>query len=685
MKIASLGSALLAAGFFIACTSGDQGNKLPDGVGINVSYMDTTVKPSDDFFKFVNGGWIAKQEIPADLGAYGSFHELRENTQQVLLELLRKAGESEKYKEGSDQKKAVDFYSIGMDSLLAERAGASVLKPKLDKIEAINSKKDIQDYHEQDIMEGGNSFFNLYIDANLKDSERVAAYVVSAGIGLPERDYYLEQDAKSKETREQYVAHTAKLFVLAGATEQDARKQAETVLKLETMLAEGMLDKVDSRDPYKIYNPKSIADLGKLAPSVDWNDYFSSLSMKVDTVIVEAPTFLQAYERIVSKTKLEDIKVYLKAALLRTSAPYLSYAFVQESFDFNQRYLSGVTEMRPRWKRVLSTTDGLIGEAIGQLYVDENFPPDAKKKALEMVENIKLAFADRIKQLDWMSDSTKEMALKKLGTFTVKIGYPEEWIDYSSLEVDKDPEEASYYQNVVNAQLFESKRQLAKLGKPVDRKEWHMRPQTVNAYYNPPLNEIVFPAAILQPPFYDYRADEAVNYGGIGAVIGHEISHGFDDQGAKYDAEGNLRNWFTEKDLSRFKEKGKGLADQFDRYEPLPDVFVQGAFTLGENIGDLGGVTVAYEGLQRFYREHGKPGPIDGFTPEQRFFISWATVWRVKYRDETLRKQVKTDPHSPGMYRANGPLTNFTPFYEAFNVMEGDKMFRPESERVKIW
>lgn len=685
MKIASLGTALLAAVLFISCSSRNQETELPDGVGINVSYMDTTIKPSDDFFKFVNGGWIAKNEIPADLGAYGSFHELRENTQQVLLEILRKAGESDKYKEGSDQKKAADFYSVGMDSLLAERAGVSVLKPKLDKIEAIRNKKDIQEYLEQDFMEGGNTFFNLYIDANLKDSERVAAYVTSGGIGLPERDYYLEKDAKSKETREKYAEHLENLFVLAGTDPQDANQQAETVLKLETRLAESMLTKEDSRDPYKIYNPKSIADLNQLAPSVDWNDYFNSLSMNVDTVIVEAPSFLQAYDKIVGDTKLDDIKAYLKVALLRNSAPFLNHAFVQESFNFNQSYLSGVTKMRPRWKRVLATTDNLMGEAIGQLYVDENFPPDAKKKALEMVENIKLAFADRIKQLEWMSDSTKEMALKKLGTFTVKIGYPEEWIDYSSLEVDKDPEKASYYRNVIKAQVFESKRQIAKLGKPVDRKEWHMRPQTVNAYYNPPLNEIVFPAAILQPPFYDYRADEAVNYGGIGAVIGHEISHGFDDQGAKYDAEGNLKNWFTEKDLSRFKEKGKGLADQFNKYEPLPGVFVQGEFTLGENIGDLGGLTAAFEGLQRFYRENGKPGLIDGFTPEQRFFISWGTVWRVKYRDETLRKQVKTDPHSPGMYRANGPLTNFTPFYEAFSVREGDKMFRPDAERVKIW
>lgn len=685
MKIASLSAALLAAGLLVSCSSRNQESKLPEGVGINLSYMDTTVRPSDDFFKFVNGGWIAKNEIPPDLGAYGSFHELRENTQEVLLEILRQAGESDKYKEGSDQRKAADFYSVGMDSLLAEKAGVAVLTSKLDKIESIRNNKDIQEYLEQDIMEGGESFFGLYIDADLKNSDRVAAYVTTGGIGLPERDYYLKDDEKSKETRQKYVEHLKNLFVLAGTDAEVAGKQAATVLKIETRLAQGMLSKEDSRDPYKIYNPRSIADLGKIAPSVNWEDYFSSLSMDVDSVIVEAPSFLQAYDKILSDTKLEDVKLYLKAALLRDAAPYLNHDFVKESYNFNQAYLSGVKEMRPRWKRVLSTTDYLIGEAIGQLYVDENFPPEAKQKAMEMVENIKLAFADRIKQLDWMSDSTKERALKKLGTFTVKIGYPEEWIDYSSLEVSKDPEESSFYQNVVNAEIFQSRRQIAKLGKPVDRKEWHMRPQTVNAYYNPPLNEIVFPAAILQPPFYDYRADEAVNYGGIGAVIGHEISHGFDDQGAKYDADGNLKNWFTEKDLSSFKERGKSLAKQFDEYEPLPDVFVQGEFTLGENIGDLGGVTVAYEGLQRFYREHGKPGLIDGFTPEQRFFISWATVWRVKYRDETLMKQVKTDPHAPGMYRANGPLTNFTPFYEAFNVTEGDKMFRPESERVKIW
>lgn len=685
MKIATFSSGLIAAAVLFSCSDANREDGLPDGVGINLSYMDTTTKPSDDFFQFVNGGWIAKNEIPGDLGAYGSFTELREENQKVLLEILTKAAENEQYKEGSDQRKAADFYSVGMDSLLAEKVGVAAIQSYLDQIENLQNKKDIQEYLEEDIMRGGNAFFNLAIFPDLKKSDRVTAYIAAGGIGLPERDYYLKTDEKSKETRERYVAHLSNLFELAGAPPSDAPDMADVVLKIETRLAAKMLSKEDSRDPYKSYFPKSISELQQLAPALDWNDYLSSLDIKLDTLIVMEPPFMQEVDKILNDTQISDIKTYLRAGLLRTAAPYLSHAFVQESFDFNQKYMSGVEQMRPRWKRVLSSTNDLIGEAIGQLYVDETFPPEAKEKAMDMVENIKLAFADRIKQLDWMSDSTKEMALKKLAAFRVKIGYPEKWIDYASLDVSKDPEEASYFGNIVNANIFGAKREIAKLGKPVDREEWAMTPQTVNAYYNPVLNEIVFPAAILQPPFYDYRADEAVNYGGIGAVIGHEISHGFDDQGAKFDAEGNLKNWFTEKDLSSFEERSKNLAKQFDEYEVLPDVFVQGEFTLGENIGDLGGITAAYEGLQRFYREEGRPDLIDGFTPEQRFFISWATIWRIKYRDETLRQQVLTDPHSPGMFRANGPLSNFTPFYEAFNVTEADKMFRPDEERVKIW
>ena len=676
---------VLAVGLVISCNSNKPETKLPEGVGINVSYMDTTTKPSDDFFQFVNGGWAAKNDIPADLGTWGSFAELREMSQKTVLNILNKAGESDQYKEGSDQRKAADFYSIGMDSLLAERAGVSVLKPYMEKIESIRNRKDLQDYMEYDILNGGSAFFNIGVDSDLKNSKQVAAYIVPNGLGLPDRDYYLKADEKSKETREKYAEHLANLFVLAGISEDIAAKHAQLVIKMETRLAKAMLTKEEKRDPHKTYHHKSIAALKNLSPSVDWTDFLKAFDIKEDTVIIQDPSFFQEYDRLVNDSKIDDIKIFLKAGILRYAAPYMNHAFVQESFNFKQKYLTGVEKLRPRWIRVLATTDNLVGEAIGKLYVDETFPPEAKKKASEMVENIKLAFADRIKQVDWMSDSTKDMALKKLATFKVKIGYPEKWIDYSELEVNKDPETSSYFQNILNANAFETRRQVSKLGKPVDRQEWQMTPQTVNAYYNPVWNEIVFPAAILQPPFYDYRADEAVNYGGIGAVIGHEISHGFDDEGSQFDAEGNLKNWFTEKDLSSFRARGESLATQFDKYEPLPGVFVQGKFTLGENIGDLGGITAAYEGLQRYYREHGKPEPIDGFTPEQRFFISWGTIWRIKYRDEALRTQVLSNPHSPGMYRANGPLTNFQPFYDAFNVSEGDKMYRPENERVKIW
>jgi putative endopeptidase len=513
----------------------------------------------------------------------------------------------------------------------------------------------------------------------------MAAYLDAGGIGLPERDYYLKKDEKSKVTREKYKGYLSTLFMLAGEASEKASKDAEIVLALETQLASSMLSKEDRRNPTLQYNPKSLPELSKLVPSVNWATYFSALNIKEDTIIATEPAFLKEYEKVVNKYSLDDIKTYLKAVLLRSSAPFLNHDFVQASFDFDSKYMSGTDKMRPRWKRVLDVTDAFLGEPIGRLYVDDNFPPEAKQKALEMVENIKLAFAERIKGLDWMSDSTKQMALAKLATFKVKIGYPDKWRDYSTLVIEKSPEKASYFVNAQNASRFEVQRQINKLGKPVDNTDWQMTPQTVNAYYHPLYNEIVFPAGILQPPLYNYLADEAVNYGGIGAVIGHEISHGFDDQGSQFDGEGNLKNWWSESDLTKFKEKGKSYVEQFNKYEPLPGVFVQGQFTLGENIGDLGGLTVAYDGLQRYLKNNKRPDLIDGLTPEQRFFYSWGTIWRIKSRDETLRKQVLTDPHAPGMYRANAPLTNFEPFYKAFDVKEGDKMFRPDSARVKIW
>lgn len=678
---------IFGIGVLLGACSGKKETTRQEGVGISLSNLDTLVRPGDDFFRYANGGWIAKSSIPADMGSWGSFAELRESNQKILLEILKKTASSDKYPEGSDQRKAADFYSVGMDSLLAEKAGVGVLKPYRQKIEAIKNKNQIQSYLLEDLLTGSNAFFGIFMLSDLQNSEKIVPYISSGGLGLPERDYYLKTDPKSKEIRGKYVEHMMRLFILAGIPKAEAAKQAELVLRLETQLAKSMLTKEASRDPYNLYHPKAVAELYKLTPSIDWTHYFEALAIDVDTVIVTEPAYMAEYEKIVSTYKIEEVKVYLTSTLLRKAAPLLNNAFVQESFNFNRKYLAGVEQLRPRWKRVLDMTNGILGEAIGQLYVEETFPPEAKRKAMEMVDNIKLAFADHIKQVDWMSDSTKQLALEKLSTFTVKIGYPEKWKDYVGLQVSKDPETSSYFQNVMDANSFESRREFAKLGKPVDKTEWQMTPQTINAYYNPLFNEIVFPAGILQPPFYDYRADEAVNYGGIGAVIGHEISHGFDDQGAKFDLHGNLKNWFMQQDYVNFQGKGKALVAQYDAYQPLPGVFVQGQFTLGENIGDLGGVSVAYEGLQRYLRENPEkhPGIINGFTPEQRFFLSWATIWRVKYRDETLRTQVLTDPHSPGMYRANGPLSNFAPFYEAYGVKQGDKMFREEAARVKIW
>lgn len=669
----------------VSCTTVKNEEQLA-GVGLNLENIDSTIRPQDDFFLYVNGGWINKTEIPADQGRWGSVNELREFNNDAVLKVLKKAAENTAlYPDGTDQRKAADFYSIGMDSLLAEKAGTGPLKQYLDEISRINSKNDIQHYLASNMLTGGGAFFGISVIPDLKNSKRMAAYLDAGGIGLPERDYYLKTDEKSKETREKYKAYLSTLFTLGGESEGKALKDAETILALETQLASSMLSKEDRRNPTLQYNPKSLPELSKLVPSVNWSTYFTALNIKEDTIIVSEPAFLKEYEKVVNTFALEDIKTYFKAVLLRSAAPFLNHDFVQASFDFNTKYMSGTDQMRPRWKRVMEVTDAFLGEPIGRLYVDENFPPEAKQKALEMVENIKLALAERIKHLDWMSDSTKQMALAKLATFKVKIGYPDKWRDYSSLVIEKSPEKASYFVNAQNASRFEVQRQINKLGKPVDNTDWEMTPQTVNAYYHPLYNEIVFPAGILQPPFYNYRADEAVNYGAIGSVIGHEISHGFDDQGSQFDGEGNLKNWWSESDLAKFKEKGKSYVEQFNKYEPLPGVFVQGQFTLGENIGDLGGLAVAYDGLQRYLQNNKRPDLIDGLTPEQRFFYSWGTIWRIKNRDETLRKQVLTDPHAPGMYRANAPLTNFEPFYKAFDVKEGDKMFRPEAERVKIW
>lgn len=654
---------------------------------IVLNNMDTTVNPADDFFHFVNGNWVKKTEIPGDQGRWGSFNELREYSNDVVMDVLTKAAESGKYKEGSDQKKASDFFSIGMDSLLAENAGTKPVQKYLDMIKDIQNMEDLQAFMSLQQTYGGGAFFNFNIFQDLKKSDVITTYLSQGGLGLPDRDYYTKTDSKSKETREKYQAFVAKMFELVGGEDAEtAARDAETIMNIETQLAEASMTNVEQRNIPALYNKKSISEISELAPSFDWNKYLTDMGANgIDTIIVTQPKFIQEFENVVTNAPMADWKKYLEWTVINGTANFLNHEVVQTNFDFYGKELRGTTEMRPRWKRVLGTTNRFMGEAIGKLYVDETFPPEAKEKALEMVGYLKKAYEKRINALDWMTDSTKKQAIAKLNSYTVKIGYPDKWKDYSKLEVKSGGEEASYMDNVMLASKFSFEQQLDKLGKPVDKTEWGMNPQTVNAYYNPLNNEIVFPAAILQPPFYNYKADAAVNFGGIGAVIGHEISHGFDDQGARFDPEGNMKNWWSDEDLENFKARNGKLIAQFEAFEPLDSVHVNGKLTLGENIGDLGGVNAAYDALEMYLEDHGRPENIDGYTPEQRFFISWATVWRTKYRDEALRTQVNTDPHSPAMYRANGPLQNLSTFYQAFNVKPGDGMYRPDSVRVKIW
>lgn len=650
---------------------------------INTEFMDTSVKPSEDFFRYVNGNWIDKTQIPGDQGRWGSFNELREYNNEVVLEVLNKAKESGKHQEGSDAMKAAAFYQIGMDSARADKMGYEPIKPYLAKVAEITDKATLQAYLEWQETYGGGVFFGFGVSPDLKNSSLNVAYLGAGGLGLPERDYYFKEDEKSAETRKKYVEYVGSMLEMIG--EENAQDKAQKIMELETELAAATLTKEARRNIDTLYNKMSTDELSQLAASIDWKKYFEGIGANnVDEVIVTQPLFIETYEKVVNTYDMDIIRAYLKWHMANDAATYLSNDFEVAKFNFYSKYLRGVEEQSPRWKRVLRTTNGFLGEAIGQLYVAETFPPEAKKKAQAMVDNIKVAFGERIQNLEWMSDETKEKALKKLSTFTVKIGYPDKWKDYGNMQV-ANGEDASYFANVMAGSKFNYEESLKDLGQPVDKTKWGMSPQTVNAYYNPLFNEIVFPAGILQPPFYNYKADEAVNYGGIGAVIGHEISHGFDDQGSRFDSEGNLKNWWTEDDLTSFKGRTQKLIDQYDAFEPLEGVHVNGQFTLGENIGDLGGINAAYDGLQLFLEKNGRPAEIDGMTPEQRFFVSWATIWRTKYKDEFIRTQVQTDPHSPAMYRGNGPLSNLETFYQAFDVKPGDGMHRPDSLRVKIW
>ena len=671
---------------FYSCKAKQEAVKQSTSTGINLNFMDKSTNPADNFNRYVNGTWLDKTEIPADRTRWGSFDELRKNTDDDVMIILKEAIKDKTIDPKSDQAKAISLYKTVLDTVTRNKQGIEPLKPYLAKINSVQTADQLVALLAEMEPEMGLGFFGSYIGADAKNSNKNVIYVGTGSLGLPDRDYYVSDAPDNKEKREKYVAHVTRMLQFIGDSEASASDNAKKILALETKMSTATFDRVERRDRRKTYNPMSFSDVQKLVPSVKWDAYFLSVGMgKVDSLVVSQPKYLQTIETILKDNQVEDWKAYMRWTVLRGSAGILSTTIENANFDFYGKTLTGAVKQRPAEERALATVNGRLGEALGKLYVAKKFPPEAKEKAQAMIANVMQAFDNRINNLPWMTKATKENAKIKLNKFRVKIGYPDKWKDYSALEVKSPEQGGTYFDNSRMYAKWSHKKNIEKLGKPVDKEEWGMSPQTVNAYFSPTNNEIVFPAAILQPPFYDYKADEAVNYGGIGAVIGHEISHGFDDSGSRYNADGNLVNWWSEDDLKQFTGLGSALADQYSALEPLPGIFVDGKFTLGENIGDLGGVNAAYDGLQIYLKANGNPGLIDGFTPEQRFFISWATIWRSKMRDEAIKNQVKTDPHSPGMYRAYVPLQNVEAFYNAFNIQPNNGMYVVPEKRVKIW
>ena len=652
---------------------------------IDPKNMDTSVKPQDDFFLYANGVWIKRTEIPPEYTRWGSFNELIEHNNDALHDIAEKARNTKvDPRMAPETEKVGNFYASGMDEKTIESLRTKPLDAEFKAIEAINDRasllKEIAHLHSMGI----DVLFGFGSQPDSKDSTRELAQAAQGGLGLPDRDYYTKSDEVSKKLRDQYVAHVAKMLALLGDPAPKASEKARKILALETKLAEASRTRVQLRDPIKNYNKMPVKQLQELTPDWNWNDYFTALDLLApQDVNVHQPEFFKAADQVFKDAAMDDWKAYLRWHLINATAPDLSKDFVDENFNFRERILRGAQQIKPRWKRVITSEDESIGEALGKLYVAFNFPPEAKARALELVNNLKEALADRIKTLEWMDQPTKEQALKKLAAMQVKIGYPNKWLDYSLLQIDRGP----YVLNEMRASQFETNRELNKIGKPVDRTEWGMTPPTVNAYYNPNRNEIVFPAGILQPPFFYANADDAVNYGGIGAVIGHEMTHGFDDQGRQFDADGNLRDWWSKESAAEYDKRRKAVVAQYNEYEPLPGLHVNGELTQGENIADIGGVKLAYAALQKALDKHPEERnkKIDGFTPEQRFFLSFAAIWRSKIRDEEQKLRLNTDPHSPAQYRVNGPLSDLQEFAKAFNVPDGAPMVRPADKRVNIW
>ncbi len=646
--------------------------------GIDTAYTDKDVRPQDDLYRHVNGKWLAEAKIPPDRSIDGAFIKLRDQSEADIRAIIEATAKAENAA-GSEAAKVGDLYASFMDEDRVEKLGMDPIQDELAEIDAVADKAGLVALLAKLEKTGVGGTFRLFVSTDAKQSDKYIVYLSQGGIGLPDESYY--RDEKFQPIRDAYKAHLKSMFELAKI--EDPGKAADETFALETTLARGHWDRVKSRDSTLTYNKKTLDDLAKLAPGFDFPAFFKNAGANgIEEVVVRQPSYLTAMAEAIDSVPLPQWKNWLKWHVLRSRSPLLSKAFAEESFKFFGKTLTGAPEQRPRWKRGVSATEEALGEALGKLYVAKHFPPAAKEKMQKLVANLIEAYRQDIETLDWMGPETKTKALDKLSKFAPKIGYPDKWRDYSALEIKRD----DLVGNMRRAAEFEVDRELKKLGKPVDKTEWGMTPQTVNAYYNPGFNEIVFPAAILQPPFFDLEADDAVNYGGIGAVIGHEIGHGFDDQGSKYDGDGNLKDWWTEADRKEFDKRAKMLIAQYDEFHPsqLPDLHVNGALTIGENIGDLGGLTIAHKAY--VISLGGKESPkLDGLTGPQRVFVGWAQVWRSKARDAEVARRIATDPHSPPEFRCNGVIRNLAEFYDAFGVKDGDKLWLPPEKRVRIW
>lgn len=644
--------------------------------------LDTTCSPCQDFYKYANGGWLKRNTIPGDQPRWGSFNELQEQNYAALRGVLTDAARDFSSNSDPNLRKLGTFYGTCMDSAAVERAGIGPLRAELNKIQSIRTRPEIQNaiarLHSMGIPAG----FVFHSTPDAKKSSRTIAEVYQGGLGLPDRDYYLKTDSASEKIRTEYISHVARMLQLSGLEQSRARRSAQAIMRLETALATASMTKEEQRDPEAVYHLMDVEKLQQSTRQFAWPTYFTNLGLQdVQQINVAQPEFIQAYDSLLRAVPIETWKAYLRWNLIANAAPALSSPFVAESFRFNSTVLRGVKEMRPRWKRCLALTDNAVGEILGQAYVKRNFSPEAKARALEMVRNIRAELRSRLNDLGWMSEQTKAKAYAKLDSIVSKIGYPDKWRDYAKLEARPGP----FVNNMLRSAAFETRRDLSKIGRPTDRTEWGMTPPTVNAYYNPSTNEITFPAGIMQPPFFDPQADDAVNYGGMGAVIGHEITHGFDDQGRQFDAFGNLSGWWTEADTEEFTRRAEVVEKQFDRYVAIDSLHVNGKLTLGENIADLAGLLIAYGAYRRSLEGKPEPAAIDGLTGPQRFFLAWAQIWRAKTRPELTRLLVAVDPHAPPEFRTIGPLSNMPAFAEAFGCKPGDPMVRPEDKRAQIW